>query len=114
MDSYKIQVKGSRGPEAQTVTGTIVGPFGVAENIANGVYRVTHLHSGLKIRELGSSVRETALEAAADLAKRVPWWRSHKADRIAAENGLSVSELKKEVARVMYLHCCDGLDDDKD
>lgn len=115
-ETYRIQVRGEDGkPEASEISGTIVGPFGVAlYATSNGFYRVTHIHSGLKVAELGSRIRENALAAAADLWERVPWWKSHKAKRIAEENGLEPGQLKRIVHMVAVSNECDGHEDNND
>lgn len=114
-DEYKIKVRGDDGePDAATVTGTIVGPFGVAENPSGygsddeGYYRVTHIHSGLKITPLCSTNREASLSACAELAEQVPDWTSHKPARIAEKNGLDIEGLRKIVNRISRKHKCDG------
>lgn len=112
---YKIQVRGDDGkPGAATVRGEIIGPFGVADNIASegnddeGYYRVTHLHSGLKIAALCSKNREACISACKELAELVPDWKSHKPLRLAEKNGLTLEELRKTVNRVSRKHNCDG------
>lgn len=112
MDTYKIKVLSSEGPEVGTENGTIVGPFGVSEDKTNGTYRVTHLHSGLLMSPLCSSDRRNCLSAAKELARRVPWWKSHKTARIAEENGLAEHELKKQVDESAKMFDCEGLQKD--
>lgn len=116
VENYRIQIRGEYGnAEASEISGTIVGPFGVAlYATSNGFYRVTHIHSGLKVAELGCRIRENALSAAQDLWNKVPWWKSHKAKRIAEENGLEPGELKRIVQSVAIANECDGHEDSND
>lgn len=115
MTKYKIKVKGYEpgSHRADDEEGIIIGPFGVSAARYNGFHRVTHLHSGLKISELGSSRLESAISAARDLAERVPWWASHNTARIAETNGLTQSELKRIVNEISDKHGCDGRKDER-
>lgn len=98
VDEYRIKVKNDDGePEAQIQTGTIIGPFGVSDQFTNGVYRVTHLHSGLKIRQLGGNNRENVLKATKRLWIIFPWWKSHSSERIAVENNTSRAKILAEI-----------------
>lgn len=107
--TYKIRCRDG----AREEVGYIVGPFGVALNPADGFYRVTHLHSGLKVSEIGARFRDVALSAANELAKEVPIWSSHKPERIAEKNGMSRAELARIVNRVAKKHGCDGHEDER-
>lgn len=115
IETYRIQVRNSDGDkEAQEISGTICGPFGVAVFPTSGFYRVTHLHSGLKVREIGSSFRDEALSAARELAEVMPFWRSHSPERIARENGYSQKEAADLIRSIAIAHGCDGDKDSED
>lgn len=110
---YKVQTRGDDGkPGAATVKGSIVGPFGVADDQSGeanedaGCYRVTHLHSGLKIAQLSSPYRDRCIAAAMELAERAPFWASHKPERIAKENGLEGGRLRELVDDIARKHGC--------
>lgn len=110
---YKVQIRNDDGkPGAATVKGSIVGPFGIADNQAGeghedeGCYRVTHLHSGLKVAQLASPYRDRCIAAAAELAERAPFWASHKPSRIESENGLEGGRLRFLVDEIARKHGC--------
>lgn len=109
MDRYKIQVKGDDGHEASEIFGTIVGPFGVSRDVIDGQHRVTHLHSGLLIPWLASVDELSCIEACRELAELVPWWKSHKVERIARENGLTKHELKERIMACAARFHCEGI-----
>lgn len=115
-ESYKIQIRGEDGkPSAESITGLVVGPFGVAENPTrvdyedgtHGFYhKVTHLHSGLCIFQLGNESLDSAVSACKELAEAAPWWKSHKISRIESESRLEQGELKSIVLDIARRHNC--------
>lgn len=115
-EAYKIQTREDDGKtSSSTVIGSIIGPFGVADDPVHsdayddfGFYRVTHLHSGLKVRELCSKDRSRSIAACIELAEKLPFWASHKSSRIALENGLELEGLRAAVLEVSRKHGCDG------
>lgn len=114
-EEYRIQVQGEGGPKAETITGVIVGPFGVAEKstvvhyddgTAGQYHKVTHLHSGLCVVELGAESMRDAIAACEELRAAVPWWKSRRIDRIESENRLEQGELKSIVMDVARKNNC--------
>lgn len=118
-EEYRIQIGGDGGPTAKTIKGVIVGPFGIAEEQSNveyedgtsGTYhKVTHLHSGLCIVQLGAATIDEAVSACEELRIAIPWWKSHKISRIESENRLETGELKDIVKEIARKHNCIGFE----
>lgn len=115
-ENYKIQVPVEDGkPTAKVVRGVICGPFGVSEETRHVTYEdgsegyyhsVTHIHSGLAIRQLANEGLDDAVAACKELAIAAPWWKSHKISRIESENGFEEGELKSVVMDIARRHNC--------
>lgn len=114
-ETYRIKLFNDDGSgDSMEIRGTIVGPFGIAESThateMGSMYAVTHLHSGLSIRQLKSSCRDRCISAAKELFEEVDWWASHKPSRISEAKGKTVAQLKSIVEAIAIKHGCEGIE----
>lgn len=103
MRRYKIRVYDEELnlKSSQEVYGYDLGAFAVeGKKDSRGTHRVTHLHSGLCLREISFSDLERSIEAAMELISRVPKWNSSMPDRIAEMNGMTMDKLKDTVKHI--------------